>query len=100
MNGVPGPQTLGHILSEDLELNEISDELSQVFLVFNKYISVALGRATAIFDAIILISGATEEDGETAPTASIATTVQGQDVQRASIQGSDARQHRGGKFPE
>ena len=33
VNGVPSPQSLGHILSEDEELNEISDELPQVFLV-------------------------------------------------------------------
>ena len=33
VNGVPSPQSLGHILSEDEELNEISDELPQVYLV-------------------------------------------------------------------
>ena len=33
VNGVPpSSQSLGHILSEDIELNEISDELSQVIM--------------------------------------------------------------------
>ena len=33
VNGVPpSSQPLGHILSEDIELNEISDELSQVIM--------------------------------------------------------------------
>ena len=33
VNGVlPNSQPLGHILSEDIELNEISDELSQVIM--------------------------------------------------------------------
>ena len=35
VNGVPSPQSLGHILSEDVELNEISDELPQVVFVVN-----------------------------------------------------------------
>ena len=33
VNGVPpNSQPLGHILSEDIEVNEISDELSQVIM--------------------------------------------------------------------
>ena len=90
MNGVPpNSQPLGHILSEDIELNEISDELSQVIMKSRTALS------------IVIVGATTQEDGQatpTSPTAPIA--LQGQDVQRLALRGSstNARQHRRGEL--